>query len=128
MDVIGWLAMTRFVRILATLLSIVAVGALFAQPTQQIVARVDTFGDPLPVGAVMRLGAMRFRFGGGLADIRFSPDGKMIVAHVPSDIYVWDAATGKELRRFHVKAPKMNLGMDISPDSRTLAIAEHNRE
>src|SRR5258708_5545815 len=56
----------------------------------------DRYGDPLPAGAVARLGTVRFRNDMGAYSLAFSPDGKALAcnAHV-----VWDAATGKELDR-----------------------------
>src|SRR5262245_8782050 len=60
---------------------------------------VDRYGDPLPAGAVARLGTIRFRHGGSLAPMaEFLPDGKTIVGCTSDGkIRYWDAATGKLL-------------------------------
>ncbi len=56
----------------------------------------DRYGDPLPAGAVARLGTVRFRHETGASHLAFSPDGKALGCN---NQVVWDAATGKELYR-----------------------------
>src|SRR5439155_17182152 len=58
--------------------------------------RADRYGDPLPAGAVARLGTVRLRHPGQLV---FSPDGSTLVSFF-RDIHFWDVATGKVLRPF----------------------------
>jgi RNA polymerase sigma factor (sigma-70 family) len=60
--------------------------------------RVDMHGDPLPKGAVSRLGTLRFNHGGRLNSLLFTPDGATIVSEGSGIIRTWDAASGKELR------------------------------
>jgi len=64
--------------------------------------RLDLHGDPLPPGAIARLGTVRFRTGSGAELVRFAPDRKTLLSTCPGDctIYLWDAATGKLIRRF----------------------------
>src|SRR5690242_4237004 len=59
--------------------------------------------EPLPAGARLRLGSTRWRQGGCVFSVAWAPDGKTVAtAGGFSDraIHLWDAATGKELRRF----------------------------
>jgi WD40 repeat protein/HEAT repeat protein len=70
----------------------------------------DCYGDPLPKGAVGRLGTIRFRHASAVTCIAFSPDGK-VLASVGDDgmLCLWDAATGKPLRRFREHDGKADL-------------------
>jgi RNA polymerase sigma factor (sigma-70 family) len=60
----------------------------------------DRYGDPLPPGALARMGTTRFRPGNSMERVVFSPDGKLLASfgwnHV---ICVWEAVSGKEVRR-----------------------------
>src|SRR5947209_1277253 len=59
--------------------------------------RVDRHGDPLPLGAVSRLGTIRWRHEGDAGALAFSADGKTLAVLCREDglIYFFDAATGK---------------------------------
>jgi RNA polymerase sigma factor (sigma-70 family) len=58
--------------------------------------RLDRYGDPLPPGAVNRLGSLRFRHGDRAFVIAYTQDGKCIVSGgAPGTLRLWDAATGK---------------------------------
>jgi RNA polymerase sigma factor (sigma-70 family) len=61
--------------------------------------RVNHYGNPLPAGAVARLGSLRFfrgNDGKGWPRLTFSPDGKVIVSS-SADNHFWDVATGAEI-------------------------------
>jgi RNA polymerase sigma factor (sigma-70 family) len=85
--------------------------------------RLDDDGDPLPDGAVRRVGTLRFRQGGGDFDsLLVTPDGKTLVSSTfygDRTICAWDLATGKLLRSF---PGSYDFGqIALSPDGTTLA-------
>jgi WD40 repeat protein len=83
-------------------------------------ARVDRYGDPLPDGAVAHLGTVRLRVGHTVGSLAFSPDGKVLAATFwGHHIYLYDVATGKQLRKLTGAANWICL--DFSPDGKTLA-------
>jgi RNA polymerase sigma factor (sigma-70 family) len=90
--------------------------AVKAEPT---VAK-DIYGDPLPPGAVARLGTIRFRHDGGPERLAFSGDGKILVGSTSSGIIFWEASSGKELHRLKELAP--GRLMDVSPHGNNLAV------
>lgn len=55
---------------------------------------VDRYGDPLPKGALQRLGTLRLRFPGGIGDVCYLPDGRVAIALGPN-IEIWDMAKGE---------------------------------
>src|SRR5205814_2356588 len=65
----------------------------------QVQARLDQLGDPLPPGAIMRLGTARLRHEWGVAAVGFSTDGKHLVSAGGHMLRVWGAATGKGVRQ-----------------------------
>jgi WD40 repeat protein len=85
------------------------------------VKRVDAFGDPLPAGAIARLGTLRFNHGGdGSADVRYSTDGKWVLSSGGGNARVWDVVTGKELRHFTTGKPVYGDRAGLTADGRVL--------
>src|SRR5579883_1577019 len=88
--------------------------------------RVDANGDPLPAGALMRLGTSRFRHGDQIYSVAVSPDGKWIATgnsrRNEASVAVWEATTG---RRIHLWADQAHVvrGLAFSPDSKRIAVA-----
>ncbi len=74
-------------------------GALPAQGQEQK-PTLDKYGDPLPPGAIARLGTLRFVHMGGLTSVAVSPDDKLVASGVNANakIRLWNAETGKVLR------------------------------
>jgi WD40 repeat protein len=62
-------------------------------------AATDRYGDPLPAGAVARLGPRGHHHGGQVRALDFSADGKSLIGYTFSALLVWDAATGKIQKR-----------------------------
>ena len=61
--------------------------------------RTDLYGDPLPEGAVARLGTVRLRHSDTVDSVTFSPDGKLLArGSWDGTIGLWETATGKEIR------------------------------
>jgi WD40 repeat protein len=86
--------------------------------------RIDADGDPLPEGALARLGTKRFRADGFLSGVEVSPDGKTIaLASNNKAIVLLDLTTGQKLHE--IKPQGILSGNDIlgfSPDGELLAI------
>ncbi|MGP0065186.1 MAG: RNA polymerase sigma factor [Isosphaeraceae bacterium] len=62
--------------------------------------RTDRYGDPLPPGAVMRLGSVRFRHDRIVNHIAYTPDGRLLVTDDRGRFFqTWDAETGLKIRR-----------------------------
>jgi WD40 repeat protein len=86
--------------------------------------RLDAAGDPLPDGALMRVGTRRLHHIGSATNVVFAPDGRSL-ASIGRDglARLWETATGKEVRRFEVPTGDL-LGyvnaLAISPDGKTL--------
>jgi WD40 repeat protein len=65
-------------------------------PADEKVARTDSNGDPLPAGAIARLGTCRLDHAGRVFTLAYSQDGKWLAsAGADGIIRLWDAATGK---------------------------------
>src|SRR5947209_931532 len=109
--------MTRHLILAAGVALSVALAACAEPP-----ARTDAQGDPLPDGALARLGTLRFREPLVVECAALSGDGKTVaVASRSAEIRVLEAATGKELRRLRAKGGVKTLV--LSPDGGTLAAA-----
>src|ERR1700737_956109 len=89
------LAMSSRVPALLTLFLLVT--GTQAQP------RTDSLGDPLPDGAIARIGTLRFKHNpaqGSTVDVAlFAPDGSKIVSLSQNNdsIRLWDAGSAKEI-------------------------------
>jgi RNA polymerase sigma factor (sigma-70 family) len=59
--------------------------------------KADAGGDPLPPGALARMGSSRLHHGSNVHRLMASADGKWVISYSSSNGYrVWDLATGKE--------------------------------
>jgi WD40 repeat protein len=79
--------------------------------------RPDAVGDPLPPGAVARLGTLRWRASGPVDHLAFAPDGQTVASSSPSpgEVVLWDVATGR---------PRLRLAVNLElPYARCLAFS-----
>jgi WD40 repeat protein len=87
---------------------------------------VDRLGDPLPSGAVARLGTTRFRAPQQIAAFAYSPDGKQLLAAAGGDVSVLDAETGKLLQTFSPgdRAGGPTRGLAFTADGKQFVTAD----
>ncbi|MDB5310797.1 MAG: hypothetical protein JWO38_4999 [Gemmataceae bacterium] len=83
-------------------------------------AQTDAFGEPLPDGAVLRLGSVLFRHA-GVRDFVLLPDGKSVLSSGSDhQLRTWDLATGRETRKVPEPGNVPWLS-SLSPDGRYAA-------
>jgi WD40 repeat protein len=88
---------------------------------QTAAERADCHGDPLPPGAVARLGTVRLRHGAGVCAAVWSPDGALIATMSRDQtIRVWESGTGKLRQQFQEKEVEYHA-VAFTPDGKTLA-------
>jgi RNA polymerase sigma factor (sigma-70 family) len=107
------------------------------EPKKEDQPRLDRYGDPLPEGALLRLGTLRLQQDGDVLALIYSPDGKLLVsaggersgfrgpgwiARSFGFIHVWDPLTGKEFHRFEGQE-KTVRAIAFAPDGKVLASA-----
>ncbi len=91
--------------------------------------RTDQFGDPLPAGAIARLGTVRWCLDAFPHCMVVSQDGKVLLSANPdTGISAWDLATGRITRQFPVgrelrKKCLPGSALALSADGRTAALA-----
>ncbi len=94
----------------------------------------DRYGDPLPAGAVARLGTVRLRKRGAFAQCYFSSDGH-VMATTPSRsllggiscMYLWDLKTGRLIRTVRSTKTSDNAlfhSIAFMPDDKCLISAD----
>src|SRR5262249_29912843 len=70
----------------------------------------DQYGDPLPTGAVARLGTARFRHDGDPRAIAFAENGKTLIVKTDFGYELFEAATGKKRQGLN----RLPLGVGIT--------------
>jgi RNA polymerase sigma factor (sigma-70 family) len=94
------------------------------QPAPQEVKRprTDLYGDPLPEGAMARLGTVRLRHRQDVTSVAFSPDGKILASSTLDEaICFWDSSTGKPIRELLDPVRRGSVAIAFSPDGTRLA-------
>ena len=90
-----------------------------SEPKAERPPRTDRYGDPLPPGAIARLGTVRFRQNFRSDAGAFSADGKLLVAtDGDGDIRVWEVSRGREVRRLR----RPGDCAAFAPDGKALAV------
>jgi WD40 repeat protein len=90
-------------------------------------SRLDIYGDPLPPGAVARLGTQRFHHPWSIDALAYSPDGKMLASSSLWEVCVREAKTGRLVRRFATDV-KESAGSQVvfSRDGKRLASVHYS--
>jgi WD40 repeat protein len=86
--------------------------------------RLDFNGDPLPLGAMARIGTVRFRHGANVRQVAFTPDSKTLYTTCYGEkvVHAWSVADGREKRQF---GGTSDVGcIAVSPDGKLLATGE----
>jgi WD40 repeat protein len=92
-----------------------------AQSKGPSASKVDRAGDLLPQGAIARLGTTRFRHPGTVQFVGyFGRGGFVVTASGASGTHLWDARTGKEVRRLEARTAARRVL--LSGDGSTLLL------
>src|SRR5579875_1166218 len=94
--------------------------ALAAEP------KCDRFGDPLPEGAIARLGNLHLRYEAAILSAAFTADGKALATCDWQAISYWDPATGKCVRRVPHKSKAPVQLRCFSNDGKVLMVGGHD--
>jgi len=88
---------------------------------------VDLYGDPLPEGAIARMGSIQLRHA-GQSDFVVLPDGKTIVTAGGQVVRFWDLASGRLVRQVKLQGPfAPGRSATPSPDGKILAGIDQNK-
>ncbi len=68
-----------------------------AKSNSSAIVQTDSQGDPLPAGAVRRLGTSRFRLADRWKGLSYCPNGEFVATACGRQIVRWDARSGKAL-------------------------------
>jgi WD40 repeat protein len=118
-------------RYIASLVACVAVGAGLVRaaeplPLQPVPQKppilTDRYGDPLPSGAVARLGSIRFWHTTDIQAVAFAPDGKTLASgSEDGTLRLWNVATAQELPGLPRPYGLVSVNaLAFAPDGKTL--------
>ncbi|HEY7313317.1 MAG TPA: sigma-70 family RNA polymerase sigma factor [Gemmataceae bacterium] len=84
--------------------------------------RRDRYGDPLPPGAVVRLGSLRFRAPSEIRTMALAPNGKLLAVSSHAGLFLMDAVNGKRGKRLPTAGPHWTPEslLAFSPDGKRL--------
>ena len=85
--------------------------------------RMDRYGDPLPEGAVARLGTLRFRVPGEIVALAFAPDGKSVAIASNRGLFLMDPGSGKRIKQLSLPDGYWGRSSPLvfAPDGKRLA-------
>jgi WD40 repeat protein len=87
-------------------------------------ASTDRHGDPLPAGAVARLGTVRWRHGYQVGALAYAPNGETIAAAgFGQAVTLWEVSSGKLVHKFP-RQSQPGGGVAFAPDGTTLATGD----
>jgi WD40 repeat protein len=81
----------------------------------------DLYGDPLPDGAIARLGTIRLRHSEHIDELIFAPKGNFLASISSGATRLWDTRTGKLLRQ--LPEPVRPECLVFSPDGQYLIVS-----
>src|SRR5436190_20021167 len=86
----------------------------------------DRADDPLPQGALLRLGTVRWRQGGRVTSVVVTPDGRSVLSGSSNmSVTMWDLATGR--RKFVMEGHSGEIcAVACSPDGRRAVSGGHD--
>jgi len=94
--------------------------AQFCQDRQDENSKATT-SEPLPDGAMVRMGSPVFRHAAPVASLVFSPTGKVLISADDRSIRSWDVSTGKVLQTIRLGANEHFRAIAASLDGKLLA-------
>jgi RNA polymerase sigma factor (sigma-70 family) len=80
----------------------------------KVLPLTDLYGDPLPDGAMARLGTAHFRQGNHTTSIAYALGGKVLVSGANgfgAGLCIWDATTGRPLNRLNIPASVQSIAL-----------------
>ena len=88
--------------------------------------KADAPADPLPAGAVLRLGTTRLRHGRSVSQLVLSPDGTKVAAYGGGHLSLWDTRTGGAVRRVDLprQAERLQASLVWLADGRGIVLLQ----
>jgi WD40 repeat protein len=89
--------------------------------SRKCTSAADVYGDPLPPGAISRLGTVRYRHSGWYKRVFFLPDNETIVVGTRDNtVRAWNARSGKMVHEIAIDADYLQA-FCVSPDGKLVA-------